>query len=173
MRYKLFAGVVFGTMIGLGLGSVVTIMAAPRHQAAPAMLQTQKLQIVDKEGAVRIEMGVESDNVSRVSMRDRYGKEGMVLEVSGTGDNGLKLRDREAKLRIQLAVTRDKTALLTLADQDEKPCAILASEPDGSQALTLLHAGSAKKSGLVLLLTPDGKSQVLVYENGKPRAIKP
>jgi hypothetical protein len=171
--FKPLAGVVFGAVFGLGLGSVAAIMAAPARQAVPAVLQTQKLQIVDKDGVTRIDMGVEADNSSRITMRDWYGKEGMILEVSRAGETGVKLRDRDSKQRVQLAVTQNKSAVLTLADQDEKPCAVLASEPDGSQTLTLLHTKAEKKSGIVLLLTPDGKTQVLIYENGKPHSIKP
>jgi hypothetical protein len=172
-RQGMFAGIVFGAVCGLAIGAVISTKAAPKRQAVSALVQAQRLQVVDKDGTVRIDMAVEDDSASRIKLRDRYGKEGATLEVSAGGDTGLKLRDQDSKLRAQLAVTKDKSAVLTLADQNQNPCVVLATQPDGSQALTLLHTNAPRKSGVVILLTADGKSQINVYENGKAHPIRP
>ena len=173
LRGRSFMGILLGAIGGLAIGAVISTKAAPKRQAAPALVQAQRLQVVDKDGVVRIDMAVEDDNATRIKLRDRYGKEGATLEVSAGGDTGLKLRDQDSKLRAQVAVTKDKSAVLTLADQNQNPCVVLATQPDGSQALTLLHANTPKKSGVVILLTADGKSQINVWENGKAHPIRP
>jgi len=179
---KQFAGIVLGAFMGLGLGVVIETKAAPRRDAVPDLLQARQFQVVDRDGAVRMQLGIESDGISRLTMFGPNNKKTLVAQVNGHGEAGISLRDGEEQERASLSVSEDKGTVVALTGAStgtEQPIAALAVLPDGSEALSLVHMhrgddGKAVRTGVAISTSADGKTEMRYYgKNGKVRTVNP
>jgi hypothetical protein len=172
-------GIVFGVFVGLGLGIVMETRAAPRMQAIPEVVQARQFQVVDHDGTVRMQFGMEADGAARLSLLGKNSKRAVVVQVDSNGDAGLSLRDREEQERASLAVAEDRGTVLALSGKDGQPIAALAVLPDGSEALSLVRNqrgddGKTNRAGTMILTGPDGKTEMRYYnKSGKMHLVNP
>jgi hypothetical protein len=179
---KQVIGIMLGVFIGLGLGVVMETKAAPRHDAVPDVLQARQFQVVDHDGTVRMQLGLESDGVSRLTMLGPNNKKTLVAEVNGRGEASISLRDREEQERASLSVSEEKGTVMALtgaATGGEQPITALAVLPDSSEALSLVHLrrgedGKPVRTGMAIITAADGKTEMHYYgKNGKARTVTP
>ena len=78
----------------------------------------------DRAGKVRARLGVASDNIVRLSLYDRWGKQRVFLGESGDRDNPtprLTIKDRQEKVRIRLGFSDNGQARVRLYDANGRP----------------------------------------------------
>ena len=102
---------------GIVLTSCFFLLGQSRPARVPELLSAQRFQVVDKEGKVRIVLGVSGD---------------------GSGDSRaiVGLQDRGNRALAVLAVSEYGSSALTLNGMDEKPLVVLAGMGYGSSGLT-------------------------------------
>lgn len=139
----------------LVVGAAV-IKVAPAQQTAPQVIQAQQFQVVDKQGVKRVELGVDNEGESFVTLHDKSGQSQISLAVKPTGG------------------AADISIL-----KEGKQLAFLAVRQDGSLALVLAKTGTLLENGKMagsvgMAVSPEGEAGiVLSRRDGKLRTIKP
>jgi len=116
-----------GLLGGVSASHLSRAIAAKQPPAAPSVITTHKLVIVDKDGKNRAEFGTELDRPAvSIVMYDAKGKRrlGVGAEENGAG---LNIFERDGKtLRLALHLKPDDVTGLTLYTADGKPVAGIA-----------------------------------------------
>jgi hypothetical protein len=183
-RSRQCIGVVMGLFIGLGLGVVMETKAAPRQatKEAPEVLQARQFQVVDRDGTVRMQLGLEADGASRLTMLGPNNKKALVAQVNDRGEASFSLRDHNEQERASISVSEEKGTVVALtgsANGDAQPIAALAVLPDNSEALSMVHIrpgadGKPVRTGTAITASADGKTEMRYYgKNGKVRVVTP
>ncbi len=175
-------GILGGLFAGLGLGLVLEGKATPKQQAqppVPEVVQARQFQVLDRDGAVRMQFGMDDDGAARLSLLGKNNRRAVVVQVDSHGDAGISLRDRAEQERASVAVSEDRGTVLALSGNDSQPIAALGVLPDGSEALSLLRlqrdaSGKGSRLGTAIIVTPEGKTELRYYtKNGKIRIVNP
>ncbi len=121
------------------------LLGQSRPARVPELIKAQKFQVVDREGRVRIMLGVSGDGSgdSRaiVGLQDRSNRVLAVLAVSEYGGSALTLNDVNEKPLVVLAGLGYGTSGLTFNDKDGNARAVLTVWPErqGEQATPSLR----------------------------------
>jgi hypothetical protein len=169
-------------LTGIGLGVGLEGRAMPKRQAempVSDVVRARQFQVVDRDGTVRMRLGMDDDGAARLSLLAKSNKPAVVVQVDSHGDAAISLRDRGAQERASVAVSEEKGTVLALSGNDSQPIAALGVLPDGSEALSMLRvqrdaAGKGVRLGTAVIVTPEGKTELRYYtKNGKTRVVTP
>ena len=94
--------------------------AAPAEQGAPPVLQAQRFELVDANGAVLARLGVESDGRQGLSVLDPTGQVRTSIGLAPNGSSTVVLRDFQSP-RLGLSTNVDGSAALIILDQGGQP----------------------------------------------------
>jgi hypothetical protein len=179
---KQWVGIAGGVFVGLAIGAAVETRAAPKRDAVPDVMRARQFQVVDGEGAVRMQLGVETDGVSRLTLFGPNNKKSLVAQVDARGETSLSLRDTSEQERASLSFSEEKGTVIALTSPETsagQPIAALAVLPDNSEALSLVHIspgedGKPVRTGSAIVTTAAGKTELRYYgKNGKERTVSP
>ncbi len=133
-------------------------MSAQRGDGSGPVQQTVRarlFELVDEEGKVRAELGVEPDGFPSFNLLDKNGVGRVGLTLMG-GSPSLLLMDEDGALRALVRVGPEGASSVTLMGKDQKPHAMVSTEPDGSSYLAFTDADGVRRAGLAALA--DGAS---------------
>ncbi len=99
--------------ISLGLFGVMVRQAASQ----PSIIRAQRVEIVDNQGQVRIILEVDSVTSSSIlSLKDRQGKERMLLAVLPDGSSEIAFRDPTQRVRLTLDMLEAGSSAILIRD---------------------------------------------------------
>lgn len=126
-------------------------------------VRARLFELVDEEGNVRAELGIEPDGFPGLNLIDKDGVGRIGLTLIG-GSPGLLLLDGNGMPRTLLRVGGpDETSSLALMGEDAKPRATLSVERDGSSFLTLADPGGMRRVSLTAF-GEDGASALILHD---------
>ena len=125
--FYMFLAFAAGLLGGVSAGHLGRAIAAKQPPAAPSVITTHKLVIVDKDGKNRAEFGTEPDRPAvSIVMYDAKGKRRLGIGAEEKG-GGLNIFERDGKtLRLALHLKPDDVAGLTLYTSNGSPVAGIA-----------------------------------------------
>lgn len=150
-------------LAGMFLVGLTLMRVAPAQQTAPQVIRAQGFEVVDARGAKRIELGVDGDGSSRVSLLGKDGREAVRIVVDRTNGG----------------------ATMGFVGRDSKQAATLGMSPDGVPWLALAQGIAVKQSGgkftgevagpfIGATIAPDGTAAIILKsKNGKERLLNP
>ena len=110
--------VVVSMVVVVGAGLLMG-QASPTKKV-PKVITAEKFRVVDKDGNLRIGLGVEPDGSPRLMFIDEDGKTRIGLYVERDDSTGMVLNDKDEKGGIELRVLPDGSPGLVLKDKDGK-----------------------------------------------------
>lgn len=195
MRGLLLLVAVASTVSALVTGAALTLLRPDRTAAQSAVtpvVQTQRFELVDAAGVVRISMNVGADNEVNFSLLEAGGQARASWGVTSDGRSVLGLRDGKGVLRADMGVTAEGRAVFVARDGQGRARVDFGVEADGEVAsiyvrdsagisrfgakveeeypyVSLRDAGG--RSAVDIFAPPDGQTRLAIYDGtGQSRA---
>lgn len=126
------------TVTGMIVLSVGAVCIAAKPNSQKDGIQTNKLEIVDDEGNVRIRLG-RADAGYGIVVYDKDGKFGATLTDAPLG-SGMQLRKEGGSIKM---LAMKQGCGITIRDADGKPRAMMLQQDEGSQLILKDGAGKS------------------------------
>jgi len=108
-KYILLAAIVILSGFAGGLSAGLVFRAQPAVAGDEATIEkdmsAKQLNIVDKDGNLRLLLSTDDDGSPAIAMYDKDGKARSVFTVSAAGDTVITFNDGNGKLRVAMGVT--------------------------------------------------------------------
>ena len=109
-------GVSLGFVLLVGGRLFEPVPVAAQFEQAPEVVKARSFQLVDRQGKVRAELGLDRDEKPSLILRDAAGKDRVGLVVEPDGSPALILSDAAEKVRASLWLESDGNPRLALQD---------------------------------------------------------